>query len=661
MSVKIITAIPDIRFNGSRPNYLREISYSLCDGTFETGRISCEAPVKTLIRNAYDKDKGSKIEILCLVSAETLEDGEIREREIKVDSSSHTSTTTEISMRKTSLQYFKDRIDLFVKDNSYTEISYVPICYDINNPAANIHDILIKIQKEDIIYIDITSGPRTLPSHVTMCMEAMLYRGIKIESIVYAQLGANIITHEEYIYDIINLINAVSDFTNHGKSDALSECFKDTQDNDLKELCGAMKEFSNQLAICRISDIDKKVDEINGYLDQLSSKKISENDKDLPNTEKVFNTLIPAIKDKFVQNADNECWKKLNLIQWCLDRGMIQQALSLFRENAALILIDHKLIKINIKVIEPYFKKFKRGEHDTLSNFAVERLYRFDPNYNPADSTYAVDEYNKWEVRVTTGSKDRTIVTCSTLHNKTFEKAKNYGYEIEMEKNHFHDFICYFYNLNFLRNTVMHAGVYDGKIEIQKNEEVPEEDELIEVESKTAGKKRYLYKIGLYDGTKLPNYDETEIINFENIHNTLQNALNILRYEMEKVDLQNARKKRLWDAINSELKKINIVLTVPLEYRGNNTPMHVNLKNCLPEESKIYSDPDYNEDYFNSITVKALVRNIDSTLNENIAFKCINSYPDKNEILLEPCLLPTSEQSDISKEKDDFSSEEKKR
>ena len=51
----------------------------------------------------------------------------------------------------TSLQYFQDRIDLFVKDNSYTEITYVPICYDINNPAANIHDILKKIEQDDTI------------------------------------------------------------------------------------------------------------------------------------------------------------------------------------------------------------------------------------------------------------------------------------------------------------------------------------------------------------------------------------------------------------------------------------------------------------------------------------------------------------------------------
>ena len=559
MSRVIITAIPYLK-----GKELSNIFYDLYDKNGqqiinpesgepikEAGKtwFSCEAPVRTLIKEAYRE--GEPIDkLICLVSEEAKKESlEITEtnRFPKRDDPSVMVTENKKITGTTSYQYFKTQIAAFLNENPELQPpGYIPeksddffaeVKYDYNKPAECIESILEQVKQANTktVDIDITSGPRTLPTHVTLCMEAMIYEGIKIRNIVYGaiKIGSGFqVTHEEYIYDVIRLINAVNDFTEHGKSDALYECLNEERIKDPRickhadelgdsdDLRTLMKSFSDNLSICRVTEIinQKYIERINSILDDIQKTTITKlNEERISNIEKIFRTLVPAILAQFVENSSDSTTVAMHLMKWCVKRNMIQQALSLFREYSSMIVIQKNYI-----IPPEWIKKIgnKRQFNNEKIEYSISRLYRLMADIeNPRELyekekdqiTRAYDDYkskatdfsdgkNIYSITDFLANKERIMQiaeskvfydkeTLDSIHVNP-DIARRYGYVFTVSDDIVHDFVCCFYCLHFIRNAVMHAGIYNpnvkGKIELKtRNSSIPNDSSMMQLSNIT--------------------------------------------------------------------------------------------------------------------------------------------------------------------------------
>ena len=507
-----------------------------------TGRLSCEAPVEQLLEMAYS-DNEPVDKIICLVSSQAKDiHGKVQE------------VGGEYYDNITSYKYFQEVINRYINDKhpGARVPDFETVEYNVNETAACIHDILKYFSAEDVVDIDMTSGLRSQVIHVILCMEAMIYQEIKIKNLLYAQVldrnkKTGRITHEEHIYNIINLINAVSDFTNHGKADALYNCFKDSE--PLRGLCQKIKTFSDKLVICRTDGLSEDIEKINEYLDRVKDElgeAIRNNPSKYSNTEKVFQTLIPAIKEQFVEDAgDKKIIDKYKfnksvkastltdifLVMWCVKNGLIQQALSIIRENLYKIVIDNQWITYGDTMGD--IANRLKSKYQEASSFAFERLYRIKPDF------CLEKEYEPLSKLIGENLKDAlkkfndsnwSEITYDTLHID-IGRAMNNDFMINMSESNFHDIVCYAYYLQYIRNTVMHAGVYEGRIKVSATFGL---EDKIGIEKNKEGKKEtnyYLKEITLKNEDHLPNVYAEEVVDIENIKKTLNGLIDILLKE----------------------------------------------------------------------------------------------------------------------------------
>lgn len=532
-----------------------------------SGYLSNEAPVKALLYESRNEAEPIG-EIICLVSKEVKED-------------------RILPGEQTCYELFQQHIVEYLKqmEMNPSEISFVQIEYRQENAEKCIREILTRFRGGDTALIDMTSGQRTLPLHVTLSMEAMAYMGVNIQDIVYAfwdseNLPGNTIYHAKHASRLIELIRAVNDFTRHGRSAALQECFHEPAVSEIKELCDGMKAFSDKLTICQIGEIDQDIQRINCSLNLLLAFKetLDGNERDgekedelrtireqyinAPNVEKVFLFLIPAIQADFIQDGSKEK-RTMDLIRWCVDRDMIQQALSLFRENAGRILIGGEKKYITVpEYMEILFALAQQSgaidEHTSFENYAFERLSRLKEKPDPEidwekypiekklvekyldegnSSTKArklarteTEPYNK-EIR---SALDRTFEVKPTFQSldQVVPRAIELGFSFSINESDFHDIACYHFYLQYVRNTVMHASpVYQGTIKLSKKDIKSIDQERLYTD--TYGN-CFLKEIRLENKDEagnriaLPNVLFSEVMDIRNIKDALKGAVSIL-------------------------------------------------------------------------------------------------------------------------------------
>lgn len=448
MSHKVITTIPNVR-SMTVVKYKNSLHH---DEVIE-GVLSCEAPVKALIKNSITRDDPVE-EVICLVSAEAGSPNAI----ISVDA--------ELS----SYDLFKRNISEYVQNELHCTIPiFTSVSYDIKSAEMCITDILSLLSFGDTVDIDVTSGDRTLATHLVLCLEAMVIQGVNLGNVVFAQFFSsksenNPIRVINHVFDMIELINAINDFSRHGKALSLSGCFKKTDNSTLQNLCMKMSTFSSKLAICRVSGISN---DIHGIWESLSDYAKLNLDDNTPMIEKMFQVLIPSIEKQFVQNDQNDTVVNLRLAKWCAERGMLQQALSLIRENGNEAMAEFGFLLPSERIKDIYQAKKARKElkkHDaSLSQFTIDKLRLLKPNDGLRENDI---------VEVCTRQNGRDVWTIQNI--ESFEKAEsfyvkksravNIGYTVNLEESVLQDCIVLLYYLQFIRNAVMHAGEYEGKV-----------------------------------------------------------------------------------------------------------------------------------------------------------------------------------------------------
>lgn len=239
-------------------------------------------------------------------------------------------------------------------------------------------------REPDNIYIDYTSGMRDISFLIILIIRYLENIGIKCEGMIYSyrpprgsnETGNNKIVDLKSTYDLFELLNGVNEFTSFGKSKALSEYYKKISKKDslnnankksneedreinqkdeavekINDLIDVMKRFSDVISLCMVQEIDNIMRQLQAGISEV--KKVLNPDPNQKQNQKqeksviftlensMFYNLITQIENKFYIK-DGKDITYIDIIRWCLDNDLIQQALTLYVEKIPQYYLDDK-------------------------------------------------------------------------------------------------------------------------------------------------------------------------------------------------------------------------------------------------------------------------------------------------------------------------------
>lgn len=433
MSNIILTNISRIRKGAPFGNYHTD------DMGIIRGRYTNEAPVKYLLNSIYKGTSGSDCTIIAVTTPEAQE--------------------AFIAFRKTIRRY--------CKRNNYLNLSIDSITYD-ENFGTVIAEIINKVTKGDRVYIDTTGGFRDAVYILMAAVRIMEYSGIRLEKAVYSvlnnvrlpkksQVGApqeckakprkvNRIDDITDTYNMFNLINAANSFSSLGNSKELASFFSECSNSDIKRAIDVMNRFSDEVTLCRTSKLDSLISELNEILINIQNLHTD------VETEILFKSISGVIREKFGVRAGEKI-DYLDVITWCLDNRMIQQAVTIYVEKMPEFLFSTKALSYNPanvnvasfpKTFDIYYNLLYNGflkltTSITLSQYPIGNLLLRLKKDNPVvyKEICIVNNINDLSIKAQLSSDERRgILNLIRVKNALFSEpnVRRMAEEIESKK-----------------------------------------------------------------------------------------------------------------------------------------------------------------------------------------------------------------------------------
>lgn len=308
-------------------------NYHTDDRGIIRGRYTNEAPVKYLLGTIYEDAPDTDCTIIAITTPEAQE--------------------AFVAFRKTIRRYSQR--------NNYTNLSIESITYD-KNFSTVIAEIVNRVKKEDHVYIDTTGGFRDSVYILMTSVRILEYSGVRLEKAVYSVLNnfkppkksqndattmpnrkvkkPNRIDDITDSYNMFDLINAANSFTSFGNSEELAKFFSECRNSDIKRAIDVMSRFSDEVTLCRTSNLNSLLNELNEILTNIQNMNTN------VETEILFKSLSGVIREKLGARAGDEI-DYLDVITWCLDNRMIQQAVTIYVEKMPEFLFSKKILSYN--------------------------------------------------------------------------------------------------------------------------------------------------------------------------------------------------------------------------------------------------------------------------------------------------------------------------
>lgn len=384
------------------------------DGTqwwFE-GAQTNDAPVKYLISKALEDHH--KIEkIICIVSKKVRDKG-FEEFQRMVNDYIHSSKELEAAY-------------------GGRQIDFCPVDYPESEDAISVRasEVYKKIAAADCIggedgakiYIDYTGGLRDINFLMTAIIRYLEYHGVSCQEIVYSSYNRddtdkNRIYSLRCIYDMYQLLNGVEQFVDTGNAELLQACYHDEGDRDANELLEQIIRFSHAMSLCDVGNVDKTMDQLCQSLDRFDAKADKGSFFSV-----MFGDLTSIIRKKlYIERG--RAYSYPQLIRWCLDNNMVQQALTLYVEKMPEFYCNEGIVEFSQE--EEKYKKNRKNPG---------MAWRTEFFYGPFYDQLVMPELKKFRERLKTGCEAMTkeCPMTETLEAKKFRKLKTYM-ETEKEK-----------------------------------------------------------------------------------------------------------------------------------------------------------------------------------------------------------------------------------
>ena len=325
----------------------------------------------------------------------------------------------------THYQYFKNRLKILGLDVENLLTAESVYSYDenknsetINNQAvwqamsqilemaARIQSYVKKVREENptekiILHVDCTGGFRNAAMMIMAIMRLMQYQNITIGKVLYSNYnrGTKSGTVEEVneIYHLFDLISGAEEFVRFGSVDVIKSYFEDRPVPDvLKKLLNAMNTFADAIKISRRSEFQEALEGLQKAYTEFCNAEITET---VDAVQLLNYHLVQQLKDRisveYAELLKNDSDDYVSIINWCLDHGYLQQALTLYTECFPyLILTKDKVIEINENLKATVIEK---AEKDKMKR---EWEYFFLNEYTPEGKNEIFNVYKNFISRL---------------------------------------------------------------------------------------------------------------------------------------------------------------------------------------------------------------------------------------------------------------------
>lgn len=273
------------------------------------------------------------------------------------------------------IKYLNSEIDRFCSEKGYKVPSYHDIFLGEDEKLHRFDRVLSEISQEvqriaaqdpDLtIYLDMAGGKRDNFIFIQLLTKLLSYYGYSIHA-YYADADfstkTGTIVNADRSFQHMEVLDAVNDFVQHGSATALRKAFSNTQSTAVRVLLETMEKLSDSIQLCTtdlhkiLVNLDQKLDQVENYVNEDSDGLF------------MIKVMIPLIRSKFHISHDSGSRSIIGIVRWCLENGLIQQALTIYNENIANIIIDEKLLDINAKEHHSGIESMMQGRHASEKN-----------------------------------------------------------------------------------------------------------------------------------------------------------------------------------------------------------------------------------------------------------------------------------------------------
>ena len=340
-------------------------------------------------------------------------------------------------VRKTQIDWFKERVcnKYPALQNAFHNVDYDE-SKDTDESIRQVTEMTGQIKsyldesddKEICLHADMTGGFR----HASMMMLSVMqllsqYKGIKIGKVLYSNwmkqqnskreeliAGINetsqtaqnsdtmqpeptgIVEDVTEVHRMFMLVSGTDEFVNYGSVKEIERYFANRPKSPaLEALLKTMRDFSDAIKICRTNKIEGLVRQLRQRI-----KGFSDSAKETVH-EGIFAQVIMILHDEYGKLLSTDS-TQLDIIEWCVKKGFLQQAMTLCTEWLPKVLVDKKICytddpRILAEARKQDVAKTRTPEQSFIVSYKIDLPEGFKPktigNNEPRDYKKAVMSY----------------------------------------------------------------------------------------------------------------------------------------------------------------------------------------------------------------------------------------------------------------------------
>lgn len=246
------------------------------------------------------------------------------------------------------------------------------------------------------LHADLTGGFRSANMAMLNIIKLLQYSGMEIGHLLYSNMNRDkkdgqgnvvpsYVEDARSIYSMLDLVSGAAEFVRFGSVDSIMEYYSHVKKKSpvLDELLRAMDNFAKEVKLCHYGTFKESIYQLRQALDNFAKEK--------QGTDMLLEPLLYRIHkeyDAILDHADDD----IALIEWCLQRDYIQQAMILYTERVVSLLVDNQVLALTAAG-EDRLKKDR--EKAGRANLATDLIYDIFVDVRTNTDNSVIDKLKK--------------------------------------------------------------------------------------------------------------------------------------------------------------------------------------------------------------------------------------------------------------------------
>ncbi len=352
---------------------------------FVDGVMTNEAPTKAVIRLLSKKKESQRLDKIIMICSDKINEAiELVDGQNDLDKID--CLKNEELERKTHADIYKKLISHYAEetDPCYAEnpIEYVSISIpnitnedEVSKAVIEAANIISEIDEKVELYIDFNGGQRYVAFMILAIANLMKIRSVSIKQIMTMNFDNKVdgivpIQNMQPVFESFDLIAGINEYINYGRIKGLKKYFEASGNKEIQRILNEMEEFSNNLQLCRTDYVMENKAGLVKLLEDYANT--GDENEQSDSYAQLFHYVVRDILKGYDGLLNGEL---PDIIDWCVSRDFIQQALTFCAEE-----------------LPGYFWKsgiFTASSQEKMGyNLVLEKIYKAGQEFSSLKRTY---------------------------------------------------------------------------------------------------------------------------------------------------------------------------------------------------------------------------------------------------------------------------------